>query len=225
MKTIQSWSPPPEKPVLPRSGELHLWLIDLDIQTVNLERYLSPDEHDRAQRMLRAEGSRRFVAARACMRKILADYLATDAGLINFRYGSAGKPEIVHPGSDLRFNLSHSGHLALLALTHQSEIGVDMEPLKQQPNLLAISRKIFGAEVQKTLAAMDEPRQKVRFFQLWTELEARAKCKGSGVFSQTDDTIPAVNFAPETGWIAAVASSRGIPQILEWLTYRLIPSD
>jgi 4'-phosphopantetheinyl transferase len=225
MKIIQAWSTPPAKPALPGPGELHLWLIDLDIPPVNFEGYLSADEHDRACRILDDTGARRFVTARGCLRKVLADYLAIDAGLIGFQYGSVGKPEIVHPGPQLRFNLTHSGHFALLALTCQSEIGVDIEPLKARSSLLAIARKIFGREIHEMLAALDESQRRVRFFQLWTALEARAKCNGNGVFSQSDSTIPAVNFQPETGWIAALAVAQGVPEVSEWRTYRLTPED
>ena len=225
MKIIQAWSTPPTKPALPGPGELHLWLIDLDIPPVNFVHCLSADERDRAGRILDATGARRFVTARGCLRKILADYLAVDAGLIGFQYGSIGKPEIVHPRSQLRFNLTHSGHFALLAVTRQCEIGVDIEPLKARSSLLAIAGKIFGAEIQAMLAALDEPRRMVRFFQLWTVLEARAKCHGNGVFGQSDNSIPAVNFEPETGWIAALAISQGVPEVSEWRTYRLTPTD
>lgn len=183
------------------------------------------DERDRADRILDAAGSRRFITARGCLKKVLGDYLATDARLICFQYGNAGKPEINHPCSHLRFNLTHSGHLALIALTCQSQIGVDIEPLKPRPSLLAIARKIFGTEMHGMLADLKEPQRTARFFQLWTKLEAQAKCCGRSVFSQPDSTIPTVNFEPEAGWIAAIAVSQGVPEVSEWRTYRLNTED
>jgi len=225
MEEIVTWCTPPAMPLLPKSGELHLWLIDLDIPPVDFARNLSTEEANRADRLLDTVGSRRFVAARGCMKKILADYLKTDAGGISFRYGGKGKPQIAGPGTRLRFNLSHSGHLALLALTCQYEIGVDIEPLKPRPILLAIARKMFGTKVHEMLASLDEPRRTEQFFQLWTALEARAKCQGSSVFGQPDTDIPVRNFAPEAGWIAAVAVSQGVPEISKWCTYRLTSTD
>lgn len=225
MHKIEDWRPPPEKFVLPKPGELHLWLIDLDIRPADFERYLTQEERDRASRILNAAGSRRFVTARGCLRKILGDYLAIDAGSIGFHYGALGKPELANPGSGLRFNLTHSGHLALLALTWQSDIGIDIEPLKPRSNLLAIAGKIFGEEICETLAVMSEPERTVQFFKLWTTLEARAKCDGNGVFSQSGNKRPAVNFEPETDWIAAVAIASGIPALSQWSVHRLTPNN
>ena len=225
MKKIEVWSPSPARLVLPKPGELHLWLIDLDIWPADFARYLSGEECNRASRILDAAGSRRFIAARGCLRKILGDYLATDARSIGFQYGAVGKPEIAHPGSGLRFNLSHSKHLALLALTWQNDIGVDIEPINRRANLLAIARKIFGEEAFEKLSVMREPERTVRFFEWWTTLEARAKCDGNGVFSQSDIKRPAVNFEPESGWMAAVAIAGGIPALSKWVTHRLTPND
>lgn len=225
MKIIEAWSTPPARPAAPEPGELHIWLIDLNIPPANFECSLTREERDRACRMLNAAGSRRFVTARGCLRKVLGDYLATDAGSIGFRYGSVGKPEIAHPRSHLRFNLSHSGDLALLAVTNSSEIGIDIEPLTPRTSLSAIAGKVFGHNIRDTLAALDEPQRTLRFFQMWTTLEARAKCSGNGVFSRPDSTIHAVNFAPKIGWTAAVAVARGVPGISKWRTYRLTPAD
>ena len=221
MNKIETWRPPPAKPELPKQGDLHLWLIDLDIGPAHFELYLDNEERNRAGRMLDAAGSRRFVTARGCLRKIVGDYLTFDARSIAFRYGIIGKPEIAHPSSGLRFNLSHSGHLALLALTWQSDIGVDIEPLKPRSNMLPIVRKILGVNSYEALATMPEPERTVRFIEWWTTLEARAKCDGKGVFSQIDNRRPAVNFEPESGWIAAVAIANGIPAISQWVTHRV----
>lgn len=225
MNKIEAWYQPPAKPELPKPGELHLWLIDLDSRPADFERYLSEEERNRASRILEAAASRRFVTARGCLRKILGDYLATDSGSIVFQYGAIGKPEIAHPSSGLRFNLTHSDHLALLALTWQSDIGVDLEPLKPRAKMLAIARKIFGEDAYETLAVMRESQRTVRFYQLWTTLEARAKCDGNGVYSKSGNHWPAVNFEPENGWIAAVAIASGIPALSKWATHRLTPYD
>ncbi|MCP4287500.1 MAG: 4'-phosphopantetheinyl transferase superfamily protein [Gammaproteobacteria bacterium] len=225
MIKIKAWSTLPEKPLSLRQGELHLWLINLDTPLENSEGYLSGDEQNRADAMLNSSGSRRFTSARAYMRRILGNYLTTDAATIRFQYGPIGKPEITWPETDLCFNLSHSGPLALLALTRNAEIGIDIEPLKPRSSLLAIARKLFGEETRGSLAALPESQRTEHFFQLWTTLEARVKCKGNGVFSPSDNTIPAVNFEPESGWIGAVAISRGVPIASNWRTYRMTSAE
>ena len=54
--------------------------------------------------------------------------LRTDPREISFRYGPSGKPELAGRGDEsLQFNLSHSGGLALYAISRARELGVDLE--------------------------------------------------------------------------------------------------
>lgn len=221
MEKIKLWTPPPAVPTPPKPGELHLWLIDLDLLPVKVEHYLGPEELERANRIRIEAGARRFVNARGSLRKVLGDYLAVDPRTILFSYGANGKPELDYSASPPSFNLTHSGRFALLAVTSGGDIGVDIEPVQRRGNLLKIAEKVFGEEEAELLAKLKESEQTVRFFRLWTLLEARAKCRGGSVFASTEDSIPAVNFEPMSGWVAAVALAQGVPDQKNWHSYRL----
>ncbi len=60
------------------------------------------------------------------------------------------------------------------------------------------------------------------FFHCWTELEARVKALGEGVFSTSDQlaSIRHINFQPAEGWVAAVAMEGGPPPVEQWSTFR-----
>jgi len=221
MEKIEQWIHPPAMLVPPLPGELHLWLIDLDLLPVRVAHYLNPEERDQANRMRVESGVRRYINARGTLRKVLGDYLATDPQTLRFSYGVSGKPGLEHPPSPLHFNLTHSGRFALLAITGGRDIGIDIEPVKYRDNLLKIADKVFGEAVGKTLSELEKSEQTVCFLQAWTLLEARAKCRGGSVFGDTDNSIPAVNFEPMSGWIAAVALEQGVPETKKWCAYRL----
>src|ERR1700723_304187 len=124
-----------ESPLSLPEDEVQLWRIDLEAlggDESRWQRLLSPDESARAARYHFARDRQRFVAARALLRTILASYLATDPGSVHFSYSKKEKPSLgpAHAGSNVRFNVTHSGGIALLAFTRRREIGVDVEQVR-----------------------------------------------------------------------------------------------
>ncbi len=60
------------------------------------------------------------------LRLLLARYLDADPRELRFELGAHGKPAL-EGGADLRFNLSPSGELLLVAVATGMEVGVDVE--------------------------------------------------------------------------------------------------
>ena len=111
-----------ESPLPLPEDEVQLWRIDLEALGADESRWqrvLSADESARASRFHFARDRQRFVAARALLRIILASYLETDASSLSFSYSKKEKPSLgsAHASSGVRFNISHSGGVALLAFT------------------------------------------------------------------------------------------------------------
>src|SRR4051812_45274060 len=74
-------------------GEVHVWRTSLDNADLQgLEANLSNDELHRAARLHFEKDKRRFVAARAVLRWLLATYSGGGADEIEFTYGPEGKP-------------------------------------------------------------------------------------------------------------------------------------
>jgi 4'-phosphopantetheinyl transferase len=225
MYLIENWTTMEHIPP-PGAGELHLWRLDLDQPMVDQSSLLSSDERQRGDRFLAAEDRQRFIQARAGLRRVLGQYLATDPTQLCFGYGEQGKPFLQRPSTELAFNLSHSQGLALLAVTTGSAIGIDLEQPRLRLNLKAIARRLFDPAIQQELAPLKGEHLAQAFYRHWTLHEARIKALGEGIFhahkAGTAD-LACVNLIPQAGWLAAVAMAGGVPDPTEWKTCRLQP--
>ena len=168
------------------ADEVHLWRVDLEAMRPDESRWqkvLSSDESTRASRFHFPGDRQRFVASRALLRTILASYLATDPASLSFCYSKKEKPslETARADSDVTFNVSHSGGIALFAFTRRREIGVDVERVRRDFDLEAIARRFFSAHEQRQLAAAPDEKRFEAFFRCWTRKEAYIKATGEGL--------------------------------------------
>jgi len=144
---------------------------------------LSEDEDLRAGRFLLAQERRRFTAARAGLRRLLGARLGASPGSIEFTCGRRGKPALAgaFAGSGLRFNVSHHGETVAYAFSDGSDIGVDIEAVRELPDADEIASCAFSPRERATyfaLEARDRPRA---FFDCWTRKEAFVKALGDGL--------------------------------------------
>jgi 4'-phosphopantetheinyl transferase len=179
--------------------EVHLWRIDLSALRPDESRWqkvLSPDEAARAARYRFAVDRQRYSISRGVLRTILGSYLRSDPVRIIFSYSSREKPFLSPPYSDsgITFNISHSGEVTLLALTHNRDIGVDVEQMARKSDLEAIARRFFSAHEQEQLFTLPAEQRPEAFFRCWTRKEAYIKATGDGLslpLSQFDVSIAA----------------------------------
>ncbi len=158
-----------------------LWSIALDGagQAHELQS-LPADERWRAAQIMVPTVRRRFVRARAGLRRILGAELGIAAHTLAFTYGEHGKPAL-HGYPDLHFNLSHSGERALLAISTQGEVGVDLEQLRARAAVLPLARRFLSeAESAYVTAAQGRARDHA-FLRCWTRKEAVLKATGRGI--------------------------------------------
>jgi 4'-phosphopantetheinyl transferase len=127
---------------------VHIWRIGLAWQDDRMHEFhklLSADENERVERLVYARDRRRFIAARGAMRTILSDYLSILPQEVAFSYSTNGKPELA-PGlreSEIKFNLSHSNQLAILAVARGLCVGVDLELINQGLAIDEIASRFF----------------------------------------------------------------------------------
>jgi 4'-phosphopantetheinyl transferase len=128
------------------------------------------------------DDARRFTAARAALREVLATELGTQPAAVAFDYGVHGKPALARPWTGaLAFNLSHSGEIALIALTRRGDVGVDIERHRDMAFQDGLVRRYFSAAENAAYFALPPAEREIRFFDLWTCKEALVKALGQGL--------------------------------------------
>lgn len=179
MTAPSSEQPARETPLLD-PNEVHVWSVQLQPrQTDDHWTILSPDERWRADRFRFALDRNRFVAARSLLRQLLGHYVDSSPRDIQFDYAEQGKPYI--RGSNLRFNLSHSGGIALYAVTVDREVGVDLESSWTQIDLVSILQRGFSARERSLLTKMKAGEREHAALIAWVRKEAVAKALGVGL--------------------------------------------
>jgi 4'-phosphopantetheinyl transferase len=168
-----------------------VWLTDLEPGETVVERYVSiltADERARAGRFHFPHDAAHWIVARGTLRAILSDRLRIEPSDVRFVYGEHGKPELAEPfaSSGLRFNLSHSGALALCAVVQHCRVGVDIERLRPMPDLEAIAERTFSPRERETLRRLPPELRHEGFFNCWTRKEAYIKAIGKGLAHPLD---------------------------------------
>jgi 4'-phosphopantetheinyl transferase len=205
----------PDCPAAPKRihlglGEIHLWKIALNSPHApeDCRAVLSADELLRAARCHFNEDAERFIATRGAARRILAQYLGCEPEEVRFDTGPHGKPFVVHPFLDIRFNISHSRELAMVAVTRGREVGVDLEWVQPDIEFEPIAEYYFEPEENWSLRSTPKEQRVSRFFELWTQKEARLKAEGIGLggasLHKTDWRVQQLDIAD--GYSGAVAS-------------------
>ena len=226
ISVVPSWNSPPLDLTFDL-GEIHVWRVSL-AQTESclqsLQQTLSTDERTKADRFRFPKDRSQFIVSRGALRAILSRYLNISSHILRFDYNPYGKPSLIvaQGGNTLRFNLSHSRGLALIALTKNRDIGVDIEGINPNFSCLEIAEKFFSPLENSVLRSLPEHLQATAFFTCWTRKEAYIKAVGKGLsipLNQFD-----VSLAP--GEPAALLNVEGNPEeASKWSLIELFPSS
>ena len=137
------WESSQEHCHLPNT-EIHVFSCALEVapsNLVNLTRFPSSDELERAQRFRFKRDRMHFIVARAELRMILSRYLDIKPNAVQFSYGAHGKPTLTNHvcGDGIRFNISRSHEIGIVAIQLGGEIGVDVEFINPFPDAMRIA--------------------------------------------------------------------------------------
>jgi len=185
---VTAWLSPPAELVL-GADEVHVWragLVQPPAVIAALAQTLSDDERARAARFHFERDRSAYTVARGALRSLIGRYLGLSPDQLVFGYRDKGKPYLASPQGELRFNVSHSGGLALLAFVRSREIGVDIEQRRQLSDLVSLARTSFSPNEYAVFSRLPTADHVEAFFSCWSRKEAFIKATGEGVSQLAD---------------------------------------
>jgi 4'-phosphopantetheinyl transferase len=210
----------------------HFTASDIDLLT----KFLGADELDRLRRLRNTSDQRLFIASHGALNSLVTKLTGSPKAL---GYHPHGKPFLIN--SDLEFNISHSGEIAIIALSNKTPVGIDVEKLLPLEDRDALLRQFFHAKEEQEIISLSEQESQLAFYNCWTRKEAILKATGEGLstdsksfyagsyFSHEDSQLqlppnyPVTwnlwDFVPEPGYMASIA----MPANESRLTFYSIP--
>lgn len=185
MNHVLEWPAGSDRQTL-KPSEVHIWMARLDLrrdEADSLRSTLSAEELSRAANFRFEEHRERFIAAHGILRDVLSRYIATRPKYIQFDHGPSGKPFLKDSSAkpQIRFNLSHSGGRALIAVANGLDLGIDLEEIQPERATLDIAERYFSRNEVKALRALPPSQQCEAFFCCWVRKEAYIKALGGGL--------------------------------------------
>lgn len=223
-------------------NQVHIWKLRVSNSNKDTEELyknvLSQDEKERADRLRFTADRVNFVLSRGHLRGLLSRYINLPAADIEFKYNSYGKPYLnieTYP-QNIKFNISHSNDIAIYALALASEVGVDVEYIREVKRAGKIIERFFSDEERAFYQRQPAENKMESFFRLWCRREAYAKARGYGLnLPKGDIQISLVpgeggyknhtkdsggagaslhDFPVDAGYVAALTVCGGNPEIL-----------
>ncbi|WP_374357874.1 4'-phosphopantetheinyl transferase superfamily protein [Chitinimonas sp.] len=161
----------------PAGLAIDIWQLEMDL-TAQLPQVLwhllSEAEQQHFQRFRRHSDQQRFALVRASLRQLLGARLGADPDRLPIETGPHGKPQLA--GLPLHFNVSHAGELALIAISADQPVGIDIERAGSSPEL---ADYVCSNSELAYLAAQAE--RAAAFLAIWAGKEAVLKAWGCGI--------------------------------------------
>lgn len=180
------WRPAPEL-IQMGHNDVHVWRAGLERPASQIQAFwqtLSQEEQQRASRLKIQIHQTHFIVARGILRAILSRYLHVEPHQLHIRLGPHGKPYLSTPSREasLSFNLTHSKGLALYAVSHGRQVGIDVEA-DRPPHFdyNRIAKRILTAREEALFNTLSPTEQRQAFFTCWTRKEAYIKARGKGL--------------------------------------------
>lgn len=194
-----------------QTNEVHIWQIQYDnyLFDLNVERFLSPNEKQEAERFIYFHHKQFYKFTHAFLRMLLGYYLKIETTSIMIFKNNYGKPYLKDP-NNLKFNLSHSENFIRYALTRGQEIGIDVEWIEKDIDWKEIAVRFFNKLEYEFILSLPTEHQKHWFYRIWVRKEAYLKASGYGLsiplssFSVLDNKS-VIDLPTKEGYISALS--------------------
>ena len=197
---------------------VHVWSFFHKGTQDDIQELLDRVELSRASNLVFQKDRNRFVRDRVNLKKILSQYIGSCPGDVRVSYKENGKPYLKNSG--IEFNVSHSRDLSVYAIS-KSEIGVDIEKIREIPYLEEIVRHFFTEKEADQVNSMEGLQRAEIFFKIWTQKEAIGKMLGLGLgyLGKDMSKYSVETFTPHIQYVGAL--SLGSTRFLSILGTRL----
>lgn len=216
--------PEPSFDLLP--GVVSVWRVFLDAgprQVSEFTTILSASELAEAARLATPVHRNRFLVARGVRRAVLARYLKCPPDGLRFDRGPFGRPTVRGDTGRplLRFNQSRSAHMALIAVTLQLDVGIDIEQIRLDLADPDVARRCFARSESRELLQLPGHLWPQGFFGCWTRKEAYLKATGQGL----SYPLSAFEVTASPGQEAALVAHRDDPkEVNRWRMHTYWPA-
>lgn len=178
-------------------NEVHLWCAyDEEISASELlSKYhdlLNSEEKKQQKQFHFARNRNQYLITRALVRTVLSQYLPEIRfDELVFKKNKYGKPFVNNSPLPfpLEFNIAHSEKMIVLAVTNGIKVGVDVEYMLRDSNMISIADRFFSPSETNELKSLEHDKQRDRFFDLWTLKEAYIKARSIGLSIPLDKFI------------------------------------
>jgi len=211
---------------VPAADEVHVWMAWVSESTAAipvLAELLSSVEKQVAERFLRVADRERYVVAHGILRQLLGRYVGVEPAELVFEAGKFGKPALVL-GAELppvSFNMAHSGDVILYAVAGGRRVGIDVEAVRMDRDLMELAESQFARDEIEALRVLEPIERAAAFYRCWTLKEAYVKARGEGLgFSLKEFSVTFGNREePGVRWVS------DDPQVAErWSVFGLSPA-
>ncbi len=111
-----------------------------------------------------------------------------------------GKPALV--GGGVAFNISHSRHYSMVALSRVGEIGCDIEDRFSDEDVMGLCRSVLHASELEAMERLGPHERQDAFRRYWVRKEAILKAAGWGFLRDPREVITGLD-EPHPQWLSA----------------------
>jgi 4'-phosphopantetheinyl transferase len=164
-----------------RASSATLWLVDercvRDERLENLARSLSVTEAARFARFLRPERRRQYLLGHTLLRLATSRMTGVPVSAIEVTERPGRAPLLSLPERITRpaFSLSHSGHWIACATSIDTAVGLDIEVIDAQRDIIALSEAAFHPGEYEWVKSCSDSERLAAFYRVWTMKEALFK--------------------------------------------------
>jgi 4'-phosphopantetheinyl transferase len=177
--------------------DCEVWHIELDAMEPSTTSVagLCDFERARAARFRFERDAARYVAAHWGLRRVLSKATGVDPAQIRLYADAAGKPHLAS-GQGIGFSLSHSAGTAIVAVSSEDDVGVDVERWRDLDDVDALAGAHLAPAEHQHWQALPVPRRQRAFITAWTRKEAALKALGTGLDVEPSCVPAGLDFDP-----------------------------